>query len=409
MTPLFPARRAAEEFEQALGGTAPTAVQGRYADLLETVEVLRAQPEVLPRQEFVDDLRSRLMTAAETELDADPAVVRRLQPTRPTTRRRRLGTVAASLVIVGGSAGMAAAASGALPGEPLYPIKRGLEEAGVAVRLGEANKGEALLDQAATRLREVRELQAQGSPDTDQVARTLAAFQDAADDGSQKLFASYEDGGETEDITTVRDFTAEEMTEVAALARSAAPELDALLVDAADTLADIDQQARALCGSCGDDAPLQPPTALASGAGAATVDNLLARPVAQARTDLAAVEAARAAQLQRLQAAAEETAGEIPRLDPADSLPASASLPQSRDGSVSILLTRDQRLPSLTEGAAVRDLVTGVVGPVQGTIGKPVTKVADDVTSPETPLDDLDSTVGGVTDGVEDTTDKLVP
>ena len=53
MTPLFPAQRAAEEFEQALGGTATRAVADRFAPLLETVEVLRTQPEVLPRAEFV--------------------------------------------------------------------------------------------------------------------------------------------------------------------------------------------------------------------------------------------------------------------------------------------------------------------------------------------------------------------
>ena len=64
MTPLFPAQRAAEEFEQALGGTATRAVAARFGPLLETVEVLRSQPEVLPRAEFVGELRSRLMTAA---------------------------------------------------------------------------------------------------------------------------------------------------------------------------------------------------------------------------------------------------------------------------------------------------------------------------------------------------------
>ena len=154
MTPLFPAQRAAEEFEKALGGTATEAVADRYSALLETVEVLRAQPEVLPRVEFVDDLRGRLMTAAETELVAGPTVVR-LAPKRTSSTRRRLGTAAASLVIVGGTAGMAAAASGALPGDPLYPVKRGMEEAGAAVRVSESAKGEALLDQAANRLAEV--------------------------------------------------------------------------------------------------------------------------------------------------------------------------------------------------------------------------------------------------------------
>ena len=46
MTPLFPAQRAAEEFDQVLGGTATQAVADRYAELLDTVVLLRAQPEV---------------------------------------------------------------------------------------------------------------------------------------------------------------------------------------------------------------------------------------------------------------------------------------------------------------------------------------------------------------------------
>jgi len=58
MTPLFPAQRAAEEFESALRGTASQAVAERYSDLLETVEVLRNEPEVLPRAEFADELGS---------------------------------------------------------------------------------------------------------------------------------------------------------------------------------------------------------------------------------------------------------------------------------------------------------------------------------------------------------------
>src|SRR3954469_8099875 len=110
MTPLFPAQRAAEEFDQFLDGSAPPAVADRYAGLLRTATVLREHPEVVPRADFVGDLRSRLMTAAEAELvaapssaPAGPANLRLLNPERaPRTPRtsRRLGTLAASLVIV---------------------------------------------------------------------------------------------------------------------------------------------------------------------------------------------------------------------------------------------------------------------------------------------------------------------
>ncbi len=314
MTPLFPAQRAAEEFEQALGGTATQTVADRYTDLLETVEVLRTQPEVLPRVEFADELRLRLMAAAETELVAAPNVVR-LAPRRTSKTRRRLGTAAASLVIVGGTAGMAAAASGALPGEPLYPVKLGVEQAGTAVRMSDATEGEALLRQAATRLDEVRALQAQGS-DPELLATTLDSFRTAADEGSQKLFTAYQAEGNSQDITTVRDFTAAQMAEVAALAdRTSNPSTDESLLDAADTLADIDQQARVLCGTCGPQAALAPPEALSAGAGAAAADNLLARPAKQAQVDVAALEAARNAALKAGASAAEVTASTIPQLE----------------------------------------------------------------------------------------------
>ena len=401
MTPLFPAQRAAEEFEQALGGTATQAVADRYGDLLETVEVLRAQPEVLPRAEFADELRLRLMTAAETELVAAPNVVR-LAPRRTSKTRRRLGTAAASLVIVGGTAGMAAAASGALPGEPLYPVKRGVEQAGAAVRMSDAAEGEALLRQAATRLDEVRALQAQGSADPELLATTLDSFRTAADEGSQKLFTAYQAEGNSQDITTVRDFTAAQMADVAALAASTStPRPTRALLDAADTLADIDQQARVLCGTCGPEAALAPPEALSAGAGAAAADNLLARPATQAQVDIAALEAARNAALKAGASAAEATASTIPQLEattgarwperpapptsdrpwPAPSRRTAAWSPRSRAGQ-----------------GAVKDLVTGVTGTVTDTTGK--------VVKPGTPLDDV---VGGLTGTLDKTTGELLP
>jgi hypothetical protein len=400
MTPLFPAQRAAEEFEKALGGTATQDVADRYGTLLETVEVLRAQPEVLPRVEFVDDLRLRLMTAAETELVAAPNVVR-LVPKRSRSTRRRLGTVAASLVIVGGTAGMAAAASGALPGDPLYPVKRGVEQTSAAVRMSDTAKGEALLKQANTRLDEVRSLQAQGSPDPELLASTMDSFRSAADRGSKKLFTAYQTEGNAQDITTVRDFTSTQMAEVAALAKgSSSPAVDELLLDAADTLADIDQQARVLCGSCGPEAALAPPDALSAGVGAATVDNLLARPVKQAQVDAEAVEAARNAALRAGASAAEATASTIPQID--DPTGTGGGSGGSADGPppVNSTITQDGGLvPSLPSGgSAVTDLVSGVTGTVDSVTGQ--------VVKPGSPLDEV---VKGLTDTVDKTTEDVLP
>ncbi len=406
MTPLFPAQRAAEEFDQVLGGTATQAVADRYAELLDTVEVLRTQPEVTPRAEFVGDLRSRLMTAAETELVAAPSVVRHLpqtQTTRTTRSRRRLGTVAASLVIVGGTAGMAAAASGALPGESLYPIKRGVEQATAAVHFGDASKGRALLDQAATRLDEVRALQAQSDPDADLISSTIDSFNSAADEGSDKLFRSYQANGDTQDITDVRTFAAQQMTDIASMS-SAKTSNDGVLVDAADTLADIDQQARVLCGGCAPTKPLSPPQALSAGAAAATIDNLLSRPVDQAQVDIKqaqVLEARRIARIKALGEAAEHSATAIPKLPNLSTSGKTTQVPTvpDKDGRVTSQITKDGGLvPVVTTGVAVKDLVSGVT--------TSVTTVTSKVLPKGTPLGD---TLTGVTDTVDKTVDGLLP
>lgn len=380
MRSLFPAQRAAEEFEQVLDGTATQSVTDRHADLLAAVTLLRAQQPVLPRVEFVDDLRSRLMTAAQTELVAVPSVVRYLPPPRTPRSNRRLGTVAASLVIVGGSAGMAAAAAGSLPGESLYPIKRGVEQAVTAAHLSDAGKGRSLLDQATNRLEEVRALQAQGSPDSALVAATITSFRGSAEGGSDRLFSAYRSTGDVEDISTVRTFTSSEMSVIAALAGTSAT-TDAGLADAADTLVDIDQQARALCGTCQPAKPLTPPSTLSAGAAAAAaIDRLLVRPVSQAQLDIAATGAA---QVARLKAAAEKSAGKIPQVDPSG-LGATAGTPSitADDRPVTSTITPQGSLvPAPTSGLAVTDLVSGVTGSLQGTAkASPGKAPADSVT-----------------------------
>jgi Domain of unknown function (DUF5667) len=397
MTPLFPAQSAAEEFDQVLAGTADAAVTARYAELLDTLEQLRALPEVSPRAEFVGDLRSRLMTAAETELVAVPAApsaVPSLPEERARRRNRRLGTLAASLVVVGGSAGMAAAASGALPGDGLYPVKRGIEQVTTAARFSDAGEGKALLDQAGERLDEVRALEAQGSADPDLIAETVDSFRSAADAGSTKLFTSYRATGDESDISTVRDFTAAQMADVADMSASADSETNDLLVDVADTLADIDQEAMFLCASCDPGSALAPPANLSAGAAAVSMNNLIARPVTQAQSDIDA----EAARLAALQDRAEQRAGEIPQV-PAGAEPPNADLPgtagQTREPLTSAITPDGKLVPSITSDAAVDDLVSGVTGPVDEATGGatgPVTK----------PLDDAVDKLG-------DTADDLLP
>ncbi len=395
MTSLFPATRAAEEFESVLAGTAAPAVADRHAGLLATVEVLRAQPEVTPRAEFVGDLRERLMLAARTELVAAPTVthISHARSAAPHTGRRRLGSVAASLVILGGSAGMAAAAAGALPGDSLYPIKRGGEKLNAALRLNEASKGRLLLTQAETRLSEVSKLVASGA-DAALVARTVDAFNTAADSGSDKLFVSFQREGDPADITAVRDFAAQQMAEISRLSGDSDPATGSALVEAADTLADIDQEARVLCRTCGPAAAVFPPSSLSAGAAAAGFESLLTSPVARVQEVLDADEVA------ALQRAAEEAAGRTPSAGtPENAGAAPGKEPSPTRGT----FTREGKLlPSLGVDATVKDLVTGVTGTVKGLTGavKPSPPAAD-------PADDPGG--GTLEDLTEGITDKLLP
>ena len=373
MTRLFPVpvpgQRAAEEFDSVLGGRATQDVAERYGQLVATVQVLHDQPLVTPRAEFAAELRSRLMLAAETDLVPAPPVVRRA-PTR-SQRNRRFGTAAAALVIVGGSAGMAAAASGALPGQSLYPIKRGIEQVTTAAHLGNAAKGSALLGQASQRLDEVDGLMSAGSPDADLVSSTLDSFNDQANAGADKLFTAYQTDADSADIAKVRDFTASEMSQIASLASSADPSTLGSLRDAADTLADIDQQAATLCASCGGGATLTPPGALAAGAGAVTVKNLIARPVSQASADIARTTAAQqAAAAQKLDGLKDAAQGAADKLGQSETTASSGTT--ATDRVTSTLNSAGQLvpsvIPSVTDGAgtAVKSLVGGLTTTVTG-------------------------------------------
>ncbi|MEW1907012.1 DUF5667 domain-containing protein [Kitasatospora sp. NPDC085895] len=81
-------------------------------------------------------------------------------------RRLAIGGLVAG-VAVGGFAGAAAASGGALPGDALYGMKRGLEGLRLDWAGSDSERGALLLEQATTRLDEAQSLlQRSGSPDT---------------------------------------------------------------------------------------------------------------------------------------------------------------------------------------------------------------------------------------------------
>jgi hypothetical protein len=253
MISMLAARRRAEDFAVALdGGPGARAAHPETAGLLTVATALRSHADAAPapRPDFVSDLRERLMAEASAVLSPENAQL--TLPPRGTGRReRRLVAAAASLVLVGGTASMAVAAQGALPGDALYPIKRGIEQAQAGLSSSPAGKGRDLLQQADDRLTEVQGLLGSGSlTSAPQVPQTLSDFTDQADQGAALLLQSYRNTRDPSTIRTLRQFAAAGVTKLTAISSLAPAEAQPGISRAALALRSIDRQASGLCSAC---------------------------------------------------------------------------------------------------------------------------------------------------------------
>jgi hypothetical protein len=375
MTPLISARRAAEDFASVVDGSSVD-VADRYTDLMAYVDLLRAEPTSDGRPEFVADLRSRLMSAADTLLVAAPtqpriAPVVTLAPR--TRRRRRLGVAAAAFVIVGGSAGVAAAAESSLPGDPLYPVKRGIESAQVSLNSTDAAKGHDLIAQAGTRLDEIDGLIGEGNS-TSEINDTLSAYEDSAGSGADLLFVAYQRDGNSDDLAQLRGTLAGQLDQLEQLGSQAPPTTQPNFASATSLLTDLDQQARVLC-SCG---PADGDFTNLSSAPALT--SLLTQPAA----------AAAAAQQQEaahdLAVRADEIASTTPKSSSGDSTGQTTT-----GGSTSLPGIPTSSLPqSSGTNGSVTTAVSGTTAGVQGLLAE------------------VDTSTGGVLSPVTDTVNTVL-
>ena len=83
---------------------------------------------------------------------------------------------------------LVAFAAGSGPGDPLYGVKRGTEQAQLALA-GHWRRGPILLDLAGTRLAELRGLAVRSSPDQTLMLRTLQTMDGETADGTSWLAA----------------------------------------------------------------------------------------------------------------------------------------------------------------------------------------------------------------------------
>ncbi len=275
--------RRSQQFHDLVEGTSTSAERASsYGDLLDVVGALRTVPAPVPDPAFVASLRERLLEEAATVLTA-AAVEQaetderlRLRPAAPRTRRRnrRLAAVVSGVVLVGGSATMAVAAQSALPGDGLYPIKRGLESAHAQLTFDRAARGRVLLDNASTRLDEVAELSRTGGS-ADQVGQTLDAFTQEAVSGSDLLVTDYQATGDSSSITTVNTFTATSMARLRLLQGVVPPASLDQLLQAAQALDQVQQVSAHACPGCPGPSVTEVPSVLTQAAQAAAADSWL--------------------------------------------------------------------------------------------------------------------------------------
>jgi hypothetical protein len=264
MASLISARRRAEEFAAAVDGHDSRRRRApELQELVDVVTTLREAEAPAPRPEFSTALRERLMTEAATALSPSSPLV--LPPQRRGSRERRLTAAAAVLTLVGGTAGLAAAAQDAVPGDALYPIKRGIEDVRLSIQSDADSKGRAYLQQAQSRLQEADELLADDAP-SGQVAETVDSFVVQAVAGTDLLLGSFEDERDPEDVELLRSFAADSLTRLQSLAESAPAEIQDELARAAVVLQRIDQRAASACADCSDLPTLQMPVLMAQAA-----------------------------------------------------------------------------------------------------------------------------------------------
>lgn len=243
------ARDNAVAFASALDGRGPR--NSELQDLVRFAESL-CEAAVEPSAEFLQSLRAELMTDAATVLVA----TRKTEgPFAETTVqhpvRRRLAVATATLVTTAGMLSIVASSAQALPGEMLYPVKRGVESVQLTMHQSDASRGSFELAQATERLAEAKSLASQGDARSDDlVARSLDDFTEKASSGSESLFADYTEGGDDTSIDKVTSFATSSSTVLSDLSGNLSPDAGSAFRQAASTVSDLASQASELCGEC---------------------------------------------------------------------------------------------------------------------------------------------------------------
>ncbi|GHF47216.1 hypothetical protein GCM10018790_25960 [Kitasatospora xanthocidica] len=194
-------------------------------ELVGLTDALGALPGPVLDQEVRTVQRAQLMAAFEQAFAGGPgaAVPRqrrhraiRTAPRGRWSRRFAIGGLVAGLA-VGSLAGAAAASTGAVPGDTLYGLKRGLEGLRLDFAGSDSERGELLLDNAATRLGEAKTLVGRTGPagglspgTVEQVRRALDDMHADALKGRELLRSVYRSNGSLDPMRALAGFAHDE-------------------------------------------------------------------------------------------------------------------------------------------------------------------------------------------------------
>ncbi|MEV7778237.1 DUF5667 domain-containing protein [Kitasatospora sp. NPDC088351] len=202
-------------------GSAMTATTAAMAELVGMTDALGALPGPELDRQVRTVQRAQLMAAFEQAFAGGPGATvprqrrhrsLRTAPRGRWSRRFAIGGLVAGLA-VGSLAGAATASTNALPGDTLYGMKRGLEGLRLNFAGSDSERGELLLDHAATRLGEAKSLVGHTDPagalspgTVEQVRRALDDMHADALKGRELLRSVYRSNGSLDPMRALAGF-----------------------------------------------------------------------------------------------------------------------------------------------------------------------------------------------------------
>ena len=220
-------RRAGDRLQQALEGEQVT--DREITTLLQTAQAVSSIPmgSMAPREQFVQDLRDRLMAEAATLPAPSGRTVRASSATRTGGRSapvvvvvgrglpRALAGAAASVLFVGTVIGVASRS--AIPGSALYPVKGWLDSVAVQMADSDLDRGLTHLSQAQEHIADTRALVEQGEDDSGPYLEALQAAVSSVRAGQRDLNTAFDSTGNPQSLIAIRDFSARALPQVEAL------------------------------------------------------------------------------------------------------------------------------------------------------------------------------------------------